>query len=282
MRLISWNIQWCRGVDGRVDPARIAAEIRRLGDAEIICLQEVAENFASLAGSGGESQVEALARELPGRELAWGFGVDVAGGEAARRRFGNLIVSRLPLGRVLRHSLPWPADPAVPSMPRVAVEATIQTPFGLLRVTNTHLEYYSPRQRAAQIERLRELHAEACAHARAPAAREKPGPFAPEPRPASAILCGDFNLRPDDPLHARLSAPFDDASPRFVDCWRKMHPDSPHPPTFKLHERVAGEAPYCCDYVFVSEDLAPRVRSIRVDARTQASDHQPVIVDFAD
>ena len=24
MRLLSWNIQWCRGVDGRVDPERIA------------------------------------------------------------------------------------------------------------------------------------------------------------------------------------------------------------------------------------------------------------------
>jgi endonuclease/exonuclease/phosphatase family metal-dependent hydrolase len=282
VRLISWNIQWCRGIDGRVDPARIAAEVKRLGDADIICLQEVADNYASLAGSEGENQVEALARELPGRELAWGFAVDVADGEAARRRFGNLIVSRLPLRRVLRHSLPWPADPSVPSMPRIAVEAAIEAPFGLLRVTNTHLEYYSPLQRAAQVERLRELHAEACAHARAPAAREKYGPVEPEPRPASAVLCGDFNMAPDDPLHARLCAPFDDGTPRLVDCWRQVHLDAPHPPTFKLHERDPGEAPYCCDYIFASEDLAPRIKSIRVDARTQASDHQPVIVEFAD
>ena len=54
MRLLSWNIQWCRGVDGRVDPERIARVARELADADVICLQEVARGFPSLAGSGGE------------------------------------------------------------------------------------------------------------------------------------------------------------------------------------------------------------------------------------
>jgi endonuclease/exonuclease/phosphatase family metal-dependent hydrolase len=36
-----------------------------------------------------------------------------------------------------------------------------------------------------------------------------------------------------------------------------------------------------CDYVFVSDDLRARVRSVRVDQETQASDHQPVIVELA-
>jgi endonuclease/exonuclease/phosphatase family metal-dependent hydrolase len=43
----------------------------------------------------------------------------------------------------------------------------------------------------------------------------------------------------------------------------------------------AEEAPYCCDFVFVTRDLAPRIRSVRVDAHTRASDHQPVIVEFS-
>src|SRR5215467_2577112 len=34
-----------------------------------------------------------------------------------------------------------------------------------VRITTTHLEYYSAKQRAAQVERLRELHAEAAPHA---------------------------------------------------------------------------------------------------------------------
>jgi exonuclease III len=33
--------------------------------------------------------------------------------------------------------------------------------------------------------------------------------------------------------------------------------------------------------VFLTEDLVPRVAAVRVDAHTEASDHQPVIVEFA-
>ena len=29
MRLLTWNVQWCRGIDGVVDPARIVREARR-------------------------------------------------------------------------------------------------------------------------------------------------------------------------------------------------------------------------------------------------------------
>ena len=36
----------------------------------------------------------------------------------------------------------------------------------------------------------------------------------------------------------------------------------------------------CCDYVFVTPDLVPRLKSIRIDAQTQASDHQPVLLEF--
>jgi len=33
-----------------------------------------------------------------------------------------------------------------------------------------------------------------------------------------------------------------------------------------------------CDFIFVTEDLVPRIESIRVDRETQAADHQPVIL----
>ena len=283
MRFLSWNIQWCRGTDGRVDPGRIAAEVRRLADPDVACFQEVAENYPELAGSRGENQVAALAREFPGYELAFAHGVDVPAGEGGRSRFGNLVVSRLPLQRVLRHSLPWPVDPGVPSMPRVAVEAVVEASFGPVRIVTTHLEYYSARQRAAQVERLRELHAEACAHARRPPLRpDKAGPFVPLARPSAAIVCGDFNMPPQDPSVARLLAPFDGGAPSLVDAWKTMHPGTPHAHTFHLYDRDPGETPYCCDYVLVSEDLAPRITGMRVDAATRASDHQPVIVEFRD
>ena len=57
MKLLSWNIQWGRGLDGRVDLARILRTIRGLGDFDVICLQEVAVNFPSLPGSQGENQI---------------------------------------------------------------------------------------------------------------------------------------------------------------------------------------------------------------------------------
>jgi len=281
MKLLHWNIQWCRGMDGIVDPARIARVARELCDPDVLCLQEVAVNFPALAGSVGEDQVALLAAQFRGYAAAFAWGVDVPDGAGGRRRFGNLILSRLPLRQVYRHALPWPADPGVPSMPRAAVEAVVATPAGLVRVVTTHLEYYSGRQRAAQVERLRELHAEACANATAlPSERYESGPFEPFPRPASAILTGDLNLRPDDPLHARVREPFSEGAPRWVDAWQHAHLGTPHAPTFCLFGRDYSDAPYCCDYVFVTEDLAPRLRTLRVDGATQASDHQPVIVEI--
>ena len=277
MRLVSWNVQWCRGIDGVVDPVRIAREARRIADPDVLCLQEINVGFSDLPGSQGENQVDLLRREFPGFFVFFASAVDVPGPEGTRRRFGNLIASRFPVGRVLRHALPWPRTSS-PSMPRAALETVIQAPFGPVRVTTTHLEYYSGGHRAGQIERLRELHAETN---RELASEETEGPFAPLPHPDSAILCGDFNMPPEDPLRTRLLEAFPAPTPRFVDAWKALHAREPHPHTFRVHERKDDQAPYCCDFVFVTEDLVPRLRSITVDGDNRASDHQPVIVEFA-
>lgn len=258
-----------------VDPARIAREARRIADPDVLCLQEINVGFSDLPGATGEDQVQMLAREFPGYQLFFASAVDVPGADGARKHFGNLIASRFPVGRVTRHSLPWP-EANVPSMPRAAVEAVIQAPFGALRVITTHLEYYSSGHRAAQIERLRELHQ---ASNRETVSQETEGPFAPMPHPSSALVCGDFNMPPQDPQRARLLEAFVDGTPMFVDAWQVLHPSAPHPHTFRVHEE--GQSPYCCDYVFVTKDLAPRLRSIAVDADNLASDHQPVIVELA-
>src|SRR5438876_10199239 len=112
MKLISWNLQWCRGCDGRVDPARIARVAREMADFDVLCLQEVARNYPGLAGSSGEDQFRLLADLLPGFTAIEGVAVDEYHG-GARREFGNLILSRYPVIQVLRHLLPWPADPQV-------------------------------------------------------------------------------------------------------------------------------------------------------------------------
>jgi endonuclease/exonuclease/phosphatase family metal-dependent hydrolase len=49
-----------------------------------------------------------------------------------------------------------------------------------------------------------------------------------------------------------------------------------------VHDRTWRDEPYCCDFIYVSEDLAKQVRSIEVDTNTQASDHQPVLLQLDD
>jgi endonuclease/exonuclease/phosphatase family metal-dependent hydrolase len=185
---------------------------------------------------------------------------------------------------VFRHLLPWPADASVPNMQRAAVEAVVQTRSGPLRVTTTHLEYYSAKQRAAQVERLREVQAEAAGHANEPVRPEKEGsPFAPAPRPACGVLTGDFNFRPEDPLHARMQAPIAAGVPAYRDAWEVRHPGRPHDPTLGVFDKEQWpQPPFCCDFIFVTEDIAARVEQVVVDASTDASDHQPVLLVLAD
>ncbi len=152
MELISWNIQWGRGADGRVDLSRSVATLRAMADADVICLQEVTRGFGDLRGAPGADQVTELVALLPGYQLLFAPGVDRFGSDGGPRQFGNLIATRLPVHEVFRHALPWPADPDVASMPRVALEVTVQSGSKRLRVICTHLEYYSASQRAAQAD----------------------------------------------------------------------------------------------------------------------------------
>ncbi len=283
MKLITWNIQWGRGIDLKVDLARIARTAREMADFDVLCLQEVAVNFQGLAGSRGENQVEELSRTLPGYSAHYGIATDADDGHGRRSRFGNLIFSRLPVIQVFRHLLPWPPDPKVPSMQRIAVEAIVNAQRGPLRVITTHLEFYSAMQRMAQVEALRRLHQEACAHAAFPRPSVDPGePFAALPRPASAILTGDFNFRPDAPEHERMTSEFSAAVPRFMDAWMIANPNQPYAHTVGLYENSWAKHPYCCDFIFVTDDLTTRVRKVRVDGQTRSSDHQPVLLVLED
>ncbi len=282
MKLMTWNIQWCRGVDQKVDPARIVAEARRIADFDVLCLQEVADNFPDpdLGGSAGEDQFAVLAALLPGYTAVPGMAVDQPGRDGRRRRFGNMILSRLPVAQVYRHLLPYPCEPGVAGMPRIAVEAVVRTAFGDVRVITTHLEYYSALQRMAQVDGLRALYADGHAHARdARVTKDDGSPFQTFLRPKAAIITGDFNFEPDWPEHPRMLQPFADATPPLHDAWQRVNPGVPHPSTFCIYQKTdPGGAELHCDFIFVNRDLAPHVRDIVVDQQTQASDHQPVIV----
>jgi endonuclease/exonuclease/phosphatase family metal-dependent hydrolase len=280
VRILSWNIQWGRGCDRRVDFDRVADVIRRAGEPEVVCLQEVAVNHPELPGSQGEDQIAELAARFPGCSTHFAIGTDLLAEDGRRRLFGNLILSRLPVLEVFRHALPWPADPICPNMPRIAIEAVVAGDGAPLRVLTTHLEYHSARQRMAQVVALRRLLAEGAEHTR----QQRPdaaadAPFRAHPRPSAVLLCGDFNCPPESPEYRRLLRS-DAAAPGLLDAWRVAHPDQPHAHTVGLHGCDWPDHPYCCDYFLVSPEVAARTLRVEVDQQTDASDHQPVWIEL--
>lgn len=280
MKLITWNVQWCRGLDGRVDPRRIVEHAKRLADFDVLCLQEVAAHFDDLPGSAGENQFASFAELLPEYTAIPGAAIDLARDGGGRQAFGNMILSRYPVLAVSRTQLPSPPQQGRPSMPRMLLDARLDTPLGLVRVMTTHLEYYSDRQRAAQVEAIRRHHAEACGWAAIDGLPGKQtGPFRRVPQTASAILTADFNFKPDDPLHARLQDS-NGAASRFVDVWEHRHPGSPHPLTLGVHDRKQWPQPLSCDFIYATEDLLPHLTQVAVDGESTASDHQPVLAVF--
>lgn len=278
MKLITWNIQWGLGMDGRLDLARIVAEARRFADFDVLCLQEVADGFADLGQHAGENQFAQLAALLPEFTPVEGIAVDLPGQNGRRRRFGNMILSRLPVGRILRHALPWAADDTTRNMPRSLLEIEVQANFGPVRVMTTHLEYFSAGLRSVQVAAIRDIHRLALLRSRQ-SPQSGSGPYASGKVPNAAILTGDFNMRPDDPVKLSLSRPTGDVG-GLLDAWDVLHPGTPNPPSFCIADQKYG-SPHCCDFVLVSNGLVPRLRKVVYQTETRASDHQPVLVELS-
>ncbi|QGZ61561.1 endonuclease/exonuclease/phosphatase family protein [Paraburkholderia acidisoli] len=311
MKLLSWNVQWGRDASGEVDIARTVREAQRLADFDVLCLQEVTRGFRTLPGGPSDDQYAELAALLPGYTVIEAIGADLpaaaspghspTSGNVTRRQFGNALASRLPVQQVFRHALPWPADSTAPSMQRVALEAVLDvssvatsgvatssvatsgvaTPGGTLRVLVTHLEFYSLRQRLAQVDALRRLQQEAADHAAHPAPAENDaGPFARTARPVSAIVCGDFNSAWQSEAYTRMLEPLA-GSPAFVDAWTALHEGETPPHTAGVYDTAQWpDGPLTCDFVFVTEDLRPRLRRCEIDGATRASDHQPIVLEL--
>jgi endonuclease/exonuclease/phosphatase family metal-dependent hydrolase len=280
MKLVTWNTQWCCGLDGVVSPQRIVEVARALADFDVLCLQEIAVNYPGLQGKPGHDQTALLCELLPGFRVLFGAAVDEWSPDGQRHRFGNLIASRLPVVQVQHHLLPYPADGGVSSIPRSCSVLTVRdADLGPVRVMTTHLEFYSKVQRMAQARALRELHVQACAHAASPPQPIDDGsPFQAKVHTANAILCGDFNLETHDPEYVAIQRP--SAQGRLWDSWRLLHGKAPRPPTFRVYDRQYGPDPIACDFIFVSDGLKDKVRRIAVDGTTRASDHQPIAIEL--
>ncbi|MGD9773130.1 endonuclease/exonuclease/phosphatase family protein [Diaphorobacter sp.] len=288
MQLVTWNTQWCCGLDGRVDPARIVRHALALGDVDVLCLQEIAVNYPGLAGAPGDQVAQVRAALPVGWQVFFGAAVD-EWTAVGRQRFGNLIATRLPVLQLQHHPLPYPPDAGVSTMPRMCSVLTVHDrALGPVRVMTTHLEYYSKPQRMAQALALRALHLQACAQAAQPPQPLQDGsPFQTKAHTPHAVLCGDFNLQAHEAEYAAMTAPLSApeaqgwAQPGAVplhDAWRLLHPNQPQPPTFCVFDRAYAPQPVACDFWWVSDSLRAQVRALYVDGATRASDHQPVLL----
>jgi endonuclease/exonuclease/phosphatase family metal-dependent hydrolase len=125
IRVATYNVHKCRGLDGKVRPTRIADVLRSV-DADIVGLQEVVS-------------IDNDARELnQGRFLADELGMHLAMGENRKHlggAYGNVVLSRYPLHSVCNF------DISVPGRERRGCLRTdvVFDPNRVLHLFNVHL-----------------------------------------------------------------------------------------------------------------------------------------------
>jgi endonuclease/exonuclease/phosphatase family metal-dependent hydrolase len=181
LRLMTYNVHGCAGMDGRVSPRRVARVLR--GEMpDVVALQEV--DFGRRR-SRAEDQAAIIAREL-GYEAA--FCPTLTRGE---EHYGHALLSRHPMDVVKRARLPH--DPGSWwQEPRSAMWARINLGGRIVNVVTTHLGL-GPRERVLQVVAL--------------LGEEWIGSI---PADEPVILCGDFNALPG-------SAPYKLAAARLRD-----------------------------------------------------------------
>jgi endonuclease/exonuclease/phosphatase family metal-dependent hydrolase len=181
LRVMTYNVHSCIGMDGKIDAERIARVIAR-ARPDVVALQEL---DVGRVRSFGVDQAHQIARYL---EMEFHFHPAV---HLEKERYGDAILTHLPQHLVKVGSLPGLADK--PRLePRGALWVALDLHGQEVQVINTHLGL-SPRERMAQVEALLGsdwLGNEQC---RDP-----------------VILCGDFNAQPTSLVCRRVGERFQD------------------------------------------------------------------------
>ena len=279
MKVISYNIQFGKGLDEIIDLTRTCHAIR---GADIICLQEVELGWER---SGERDQPADISRLLPNYYYVYGssFNVDASyrddhGVVVNRRRcHGNMILSRWPILSSRTFNLPKQHYDDKFNMQMTFVEAVIDTGTIAVRVYSYHAGYLLAGERLTQIDDFITV------FKRSPAERgawsgkrdidksDWSNQRAFPELPQSAIVCGDFNASPDTDEYQRL---LDGTG--LIDCWSVSDPDNQRTPTLlkKPAEdiRIKGKV----DHIFVTPDLTSCIKRVAIDHDADASDHKPV------
>lgn len=179
LRIVTYNVHGCQGMDGRVSPRRIARVLAQL-DADIIALQEV---DVGRKRSRAEDQVSLIASEL-WMNACFCPVVDIAG-----ERYGHAVLSRESLSPVRRGRLPGIRRGREP---REVLWVTTQWHEREINCLGTHLGLGNS-ERRQQVQAL--LGTEWLG-----------GLNGANP----IVLCGDFNLHPGTWGYRQLTANLQD------------------------------------------------------------------------
>lgn len=136
VRVATYNVHRCRGLDGRTRPERIAEVLQEI-DADVIALQEVLG-----VGPGQDGQAQQIGAAL-------GMGWVMASTRALRgRAYGNVVLSRLPIVHQTRYDLSWKT-----CEPRLCQRVDVHRQGLPLHVYNVHFGT-AILERRVQAERL--------------------------------------------------------------------------------------------------------------------------------
>lgn len=196
LRILTYNVHGCVGLDRRQSPERIARMISYY-EPDVVALQELQ---AGCPPAGQLDQAHAIAHELQ-------IECHLPSVHVETDLFGNAVLSRWPLRLIRSGQLPSLTDGQ--HDPRGAMWVTVEVGGQTLQVLNTHLGL-SARERALQVETLL-------------AAQWLGDPAFCEPR----IVCGDFNTPARSCLYRRICRLLRDA---------QLHVDGHRPKrTFPTH-----------------------------------------------
>jgi endonuclease/exonuclease/phosphatase family metal-dependent hydrolase len=146
LRIATYNIHKCRGLDRQVSPSRIADVLREI-NVDIVALQEV---VCVTTGTREQDQARFLAEALA-YDYRLGENRQLQGGA-----YGNVILSRVPLRAARNYDLSWRRYER-----RGCLRADIELPTGeLLHIFNVHLglSFAERRYQARQLVGAKILH----------------------------------------------------------------------------------------------------------------------------
>jgi endonuclease/exonuclease/phosphatase family metal-dependent hydrolase len=290
MRIVTYNIQYGMGLDGRYDLGRIVDAVR---GADVICLQEVTRNNPRF---DHRDMVAELRSVLPDYFAVFGsnFEVDVGSRVKDGRavdvhfQFGNMVMSKTPILSSRNILLPRTRSYEGLNFQRGAIEALVETPLGFVRFYSVHLDHRNPLERLEQVRFLRDRAAGYPLEGGGISGAPEIG-FPEPPHPEAYVLAGDFNMLPDTEEYEALCGRVDHefgqpvTAAWAVDSARRVRADQGDANKTWLDPKQPGNASRWkrIDYVFTHASLAPRLKSARVDWDAVGSDHKPLWIELA-